>query len=84
MGNKAKMMHFVWKYPVRCKIIIQIHLYNKFLILVTQNVTSVIKLTAMYTIRGYIQKFPDWANNEINNNKHSLRSNTESYDGKTH
>jgi hypothetical protein len=26
-------------------------------------------------IQGYIQKFPDWVNNEINNNnKHSLRS----------
>jgi hypothetical protein len=32
-------------------------------------------------IRGCIQKFPDWVDNEINNNdnnnnKHSLRSNT--------
>jgi hypothetical protein len=33
-----------------------------------------------------IQKFPDWVNNEINNNKnkHSSRSNTERYGGKTH
>jgi hypothetical protein len=32
-----------------------------------------------------IQKFPDWVDNEINNNnKHSLRSNTGSYGGKTH
>jgi hypothetical protein len=35
-------------------------------------------------IRGCIQKFPDWANNEINNNnKHSLRNNTKGYGGKT-
>jgi hypothetical protein len=33
-----------------------------------------------------IQKFPNWVYNEINNNnnnKHSLRSNTKSYGGKT-
>jgi hypothetical protein len=31
------------------------------------------------------QKFPDWVDNEINNNnKHSLRSNTKGYGGKTH
>jgi hypothetical protein len=36
-------------------------------------------------LRGYIQKFPDWVDNEINNsNKHSLRSNTKGYGGKTH
>jgi hypothetical protein len=35
-------------------------------------------------IRGRIQKFPDWVNNEINNDKHSLRSNTKGYGGKTH
>jgi hypothetical protein len=34
--------------------------------------------------RGSIQKFPDWVDNEINNNKHSLRSNTKGYGGKTH
>jgi hypothetical protein len=34
-------------------------------------------------IQGYIQKFPDWVDNEINNNKHSLRSNTKGYGGKT-
>jgi hypothetical protein len=35
--------------------------------------------------RGYIQKFPDWVDNEINNNnKHSFRSNTKGYGGKTH
>jgi hypothetical protein len=37
-----------------------------------------------YTIRQCIQKFPDWVDNEINNNnKHSLRSNTKGYGGKT-
>jgi hypothetical protein len=37
-------------------------------------------------IRGYVQKFPDWVDNEIYayNNKHSLRSNTKGYGGKTH
>jgi hypothetical protein len=35
-------------------------------------------------IWGYMQKFPDWVDNEINNNKHSLRSNTKGYGGKTH
>jgi hypothetical protein len=43
-------------------------------------------------LQGCIQKFPDWVNNEINNNnnnnnnnnKHSLRSNTKGYGGKTH
>jgi hypothetical protein len=34
-------------------------------------------------MRECFQKFPDWVDNEINNNKHSLRSNT-SYGGKTH
>jgi hypothetical protein len=39
-------------------------------------------------IRGCIQKFPNRVDNEINsnnnNNKHSLRSNTKGYGGKTH
>jgi hypothetical protein len=37
-------------------------------------------------IRRRIQKFSDWVDNEINsnNNKHSLRSNTKCYGGKTH
>jgi hypothetical protein len=36
-------------------------------------------------LRGYIQKFPDWVDNEVNtNNKHSFRSNTKGYSGKTH
>jgi hypothetical protein len=36
-------------------------------------------------IPGCIQKFPDWVDNEINNNnKHSLRSNIKGYGGKTH
>jgi hypothetical protein len=36
-------------------------------------------------LRGYIQKSPDWVDNEINsNNKHSLRSNTKGYGGKTY
>jgi hypothetical protein len=36
-------------------------------------------------IRGCIQNFPDWVDNEVNNtNKHSLGSNTKGYGGKTH
>jgi len=36
-------------------------------------------------VHGCIQKFPDWANNEMNNNnKHSLGSNTKGYGCKTH
>jgi hypothetical protein len=35
-------------------------------------------------VRECIQKFPDRVDNEINNNKHSLRSNTKGYGGKTH
>jgi hypothetical protein len=37
-------------------------------------------------LQGCIQKFLDWVSNEINNNnhKHSLRSNTKGYGGKTH
>jgi hypothetical protein len=37
-------------------------------------------------VRGCIQKFPDWVDNEIYayNNKNSLRSNTKGYGGKTH
>jgi hypothetical protein len=40
----------------------------------------------MHFVRGCIQKFLDWVNNDINynNNKHSLRSNTKGYGGKTH
>jgi hypothetical protein len=37
-------------------------------------------------IRRCIQKFPDWVDNEINNdkNKHTLRSNIKGYGNKTH
>jgi hypothetical protein len=37
-------------------------------------------------IRGCIQKIPDWVDKKIYayNNKHSLRSNTKCYGGKTH
>jgi len=31
-----------------------------------------------------MQKFLDWVDNEINNNKHLLGSNTKGYGGKTH
>jgi hypothetical protein len=39
-----------------------------------------------FNMWGCIQKFPDWVDNEMYacNNKHSLRSNTEGYGGKTH
>jgi len=35
-------------------------------------------------VRGCIQKFQDWVDNEINNNKHPLRSNPKGYGGRTH
>jgi hypothetical protein len=37
-------------------------------------------------VRWCIQKFPDWVYNEIDayNIKHSFRSNTKGYGGKTH
>jgi hypothetical protein len=44
--------------------------------------TIAFKLGVPLNIRGYIQKFPDWVDNEINN-KHSLRSNTKGYGTKT-
>jgi hypothetical protein len=34
-------------------------------------------------LRGCIQKFPDWVDKINNKNKHSLRSNTKGYGGKT-
>jgi hypothetical protein len=36
-------------------------------------------------LRGYVQKFQDWVDNEKNNNnKHSLENDTKGYGGKTH
>jgi len=53
----------------------------------TQRATYYI-LTAVKTlnVRGYIQKFPDWVDNEIYAylRNYSLRSNTKGYGGKTH
>jgi hypothetical protein len=44
-----------------------------------------VKFHIFKDLRQCIQKFPDWVDNEINsNNKHSLRSNTKGYGGKTH
>jgi hypothetical protein len=34
--------------------------------------------------RGCIEKFPDWVDNEVNNNELSLRSNANGYGYKTH
>jgi hypothetical protein len=47
---------------------------------------SFFSLTSVVSgMRRYIQNFPDWVDNETNNNnKHSLRSNTKGYGGKTH
>jgi hypothetical protein len=41
--------------------------------------------TLLRHVRGCIQKFPDWVDDEIYayNNKYSLRSNTKGYGGKT-
>jgi hypothetical protein len=44
-----------------------------------------ITLHEIVCIRGYIQKFPDGVDNEINNNnKNSLRTNTKCYGGEIH
>jgi hypothetical protein len=42
------------------------------------------RIETVAPLRRSNQKFPDWVDNEINNNKHSLRSNTKGYGGKTH
>jgi phosphoribosylaminoimidazole carboxylase (NCAIR synthetase) len=44
------------------------------------------KATQKTALRGCNQKFPDWVDYQIYayNNKHSLKSNTKGYDGKTH
>jgi len=41
-------------------------------------------ISITYVIPGYIQNFPDWVDNEINKNKHSLRNSTKSHVCKTH
>jgi len=48
--------------------------------------TSIHNATIYSGIRECIQKFPDWADNEIYayKNEHSLRSNTKGYGGKTY
>jgi hypothetical protein len=47
--------------------------------------SSMAKEICKVSIWGCIQKFPDWVDEEIYayKNKHSLRSNTEGYGGKT-
>jgi hypothetical protein len=53
----------------------------KFLFFLNSDFSTVVKY-----VRGCIQKFSDSVDNEIYayNNKHSLRSNTKGYGGKTH
>jgi hypothetical protein len=47
--------------------------------------TSWIQIWLLNDVRGCIQKFPDWVDNEINNNnKHLLRINAKGYGGKIH
>jgi hypothetical protein len=50
------------------------------------NVTFHDTIQICWNIRGCIQKFPDWVDNEISayNNKHWLRSNTKGYVDKSH
>jgi hypothetical protein len=46
--------------------------------------TGIYSLGCMH-VHVCIQKFPDWVDNEINNNnKHSLRSNTKEFGGRSH
>jgi hypothetical protein len=51
---------------------------------ITICVEKVVLKNIFHIIRGCIQKFPDWVDNEINNNKRSLRRNTKGYGGKSH
>jgi hypothetical protein len=46
----------------------------------------VISVTPVVVYEGVSKKFPDWVDKEMDayNNKHSLRSNTKGYGGKTH
>jgi hypothetical protein len=46
--------------------------------------SSNLRMVTNLHLRWCIQKFPDWVDNEVNNNKHSLRSNTKGYGDKTH
>jgi hypothetical protein len=48
--------------------------------------TNTNSMDTVHMLRRCIEKFPDWVGNEMNNcnNKHSLRSNTKDYGGKTH
>jgi hypothetical protein len=69
----------------------QVYKLHSFIIAVSGNVTvntsmsrSNDQLRVDVNVQEYIQKFPDWVDNEINNNKHSLRSNTKDYGGRTH
>jgi hypothetical protein len=48
------------------------------------NITLSTLFSYTLKLRGCIQKFPDWVDNETDNNKHSLRSNTKGYGGKNH
>jgi hypothetical protein len=55
--------------------------------IITQKLHSFLNnLYENMSIRGCIQKFTDWVDNEINNNdnKHSLSSNIKRYGAKTH
>jgi len=56
------------------------------LVFESKRASYVLKRFLRSLLRGFIQTFPDWVDNEMNsnNNKHSLRSNTKGYGGKTH
>jgi hypothetical protein len=60
-------------------------LYAKILLWYLRSNITFVCVAEWLIIRRYIQKFPDWVDNLINNNnKHSLRNNTKGYGGKTH
>jgi hypothetical protein len=58
------------------------------ILVLTESVSIYLCQASVHTVntRGRIQKCPDWVDKEIYayNNKHSLRSNTKCYGGKTH
>jgi hypothetical protein len=61
--------------------------FTSFVLVFIFNYCSELENTVIFrTSRWCIRKFPDWVDNEIYayNNKHSLKSNTKGYGGKTH
>jgi hypothetical protein len=78
---------YIWQIPQSRAILDNVtQLLNEFPAFYGTRRFFTVTTRARQWIRGCIQKFQDWVDNEINayNNKHSLRSNTKGYGDKTH